>query len=49
MSSVRQPVPTQIKIDRLKDFVMKRISYILQLEGLDISLAVIMERLKLEY
>jgi len=29
MSSVRQPVPTQIKIERLKDFVMKRISYIL--------------------
>lgn len=45
----REFVPTETKIDRLKDFIMKRISYILQLEGLEISLKHIMNRLKLEY
>lgn len=45
----RQKVPTYTKIERLKNFVMQRISYILQLEGLNINLKVIMDRLRLEY
>lgn len=42
-------VSEEVKVARLKNFVIQRISSILQLEGLDISLKSIMDRLKLEY
>ena len=42
-------VDFEVQVERLKDFVNKRVNYILQRENLDISLRDIMDRLNLEF